>query len=500
MDTPVLSDERNTFRRTAAWLIAGLFFAVLTGADHPVALAAWLAPICLVRFVRMQRFWIGMAGAWTALAAAIAVTMNGMVPMPAAAYAILVALIALMSVLPLAIDRLIFRRLPAWAGTLTFPLAQVAVQALGAGGPYGTWGTQTYSQIADAPLMQSLSVAGLWGVVFLIGWVAAVANLALARGFASRAGIRALAAAAMVLTAVLLGGEIRLALADAGTPTVRIAGVSASADIKINKDFKAAKADLFDRSAREADAGAKIVFWSEGAIFVPKAEEVRLIAEGKSLAARKHIYLGMAMAVWTDNAPKPLENTLVLITPEGNIGWRYIKSRPVPGPEANVSVPGSMTLPVIDTPYGRIAGAICFDADFPKLIAQAGRAHADILIVPANDWRDITPLHTQMASARAIEQGVNLFRQVSNGYSAAYDAYGRPLAGMDAYRAKTLATVAQVPTKRVRTLYAALGDWLVWLSLAGLIGLIGWTIIHRPEAAKRPLIFDRLASHGKRRA
>jgi apolipoprotein N-acyltransferase len=131
-------------------------------------------------------------------------------------------------------------------------------------------------------------------------------------------------------------------------------------------------------------------------------------------------------------------------------------------------VPGDGKLRALDTPDGRLSSIICFDGDFPQLLAQAGTLGADVMLDPSNDWRAIDPWHTQMASFRAIEQGFNLIRQTSQGLSAAFDYQGRRLAAMDHYQTADYAMVSQVPTRGVRTIYSRLGDWFAWLCLAGL--------------------------------
>lgn len=96
-----------------------------------------------------------------------------------------------------------------------------------------------------------------------------------------------------------------------------------------------------------------------------------------------------------------------------------------------MQVRGHGKLRVVQTPYGRLNSIICFDGDFPHLLAQAGALHTDIVIDPSDDWRAIDPWYTQMASFRAIEQGFNLVRHTSQGLSAAFDYQGRRLASMD---------------------------------------------------------------------
>ena len=98
---------------------------------------------------------------------------------------------------------------------------------------------------------------------------------------------------------------------------------------------------------------------------------------------------------------------------------------------------------------------------------------ADVVLDPSNDWRAIDPWHTQMASFRAIEQGVNLIRHTSPGLSAAYDYQGRRLAAMDHYQTTDYVMVSEVPTRGVRTVYTWFGNWFAWVCVAGLPVLIG---------------------------
>jgi apolipoprotein N-acyltransferase len=230
--------------------------------------------------------------------------------------------------------------------------------------------------------------------------------------------------------------------------------------------------DLLARAECEAQAGAKVVFWGEGNAHVFKEDEAALLARGSEIAAKYQIYLGMGLATWNAGQPKPLENKLVLFQPNGQVAWQYYKAHPVPVVEAPISVTQDGKLRSLDTPFARLSAVICFDADFPQLLAQAGALGADIVLDPSDDWQAIDPWHTQMASFRAIEQGVNLDRHTSDGLSAAFDYEGRVLSVMDHFHSGDYTMIAYVPTKGVRTIYARWGDWFAWLSAAGLLALV----------------------------
>lgn len=58
----------------------------------------------------------------------------------------------------------------------------------------------------------------------------------------------------------------------------------------------------------------------------------------------------------------------------------------------------------------------------------------------------------------------------------ASDPYGRVLAWMDHVSTDERVMVAQVPTRRVPTLYAAVGDAFGWLTVGGSLFIAGWAV------------------------
>jgi apolipoprotein N-acyltransferase len=249
-----------------------------------------------------------------------------------------------------------------------------------------------------------------------------------------------------------------------------IAGVGDSDDRTAARAlFEANNARLLERSAAEALAGARIVFWAEGNATVLKDDEADLIERGQVLAREQSIYLGMAMAVLTPGAERPLENKIVLVTPAGDIGFAYLKAYPVPGAEAAASVLGVPQLPTLDTPYGRIGAAICFDMDHHSYISQASMQGVDILFAPANTWHEVAQIHADMARMRAIENGVALLRPASNGLSIAADNYGRPLGSSNFWQTQGGALVTHLPVRAVPTVYGRIGDTLAYAAVFALL-------------------------------
>lgn len=485
------------------WLLPALAVLPFSNGTLAVPIAAWLAPVFLLRFVRTQRPVIGLPVAYVVLAATACFHFGGLMPVPGNLVYFFSALFALVGFLPYVADRLLTPRLGELTGTLVFPATWVTLEFVASLSPGATWGLTPYSQYGNLPLLQLLSITGLWGITFLIGWFASVINLVWQDGLSSGTARAAAYLLGGSLAAVFLGGQARLMLFPPSSRTVRVAGISGEQlDSKLSKGAwqnllqnkltdedvteirqwtDTINNDLFKHSQREAAAGARIILWGEENGRMLIQDEPAFLERGRHVMGRG-CYLALTYVVWNPGRPKPRDNKTTLVKPFGEIGWEYRKSYPVPGGE-DLTKAGDGKLPILDSPYGRLSTAICFDADFPRLIAQAGAAGVDILLVPSGDWKAIDPLHTRMASFRAIEQGVNLVRQTTDGLSAAYDYQGHVLAAMDHFQATNHTMVAQVPTKGVRTIYSRIGDLCAWLCIGTLLGLI-LQIRWRSEAAK----------------
>ena len=484
---------RNNRDRWAA-LAAALLLPFANGAST-IPLAAWLAPLFLLRFTRSA----ASAGRALSLALLLEVVglmiqFRGMVPFPAVIYAVVMLVYGAGFTLPYLADRLLHRRLSPLLASFVFPLSSTGVEFAMSRGLFGSWFSAGYSQYGNLPLLQLLSVTGLWGITFLIGWTASAGNGAWEEWSAGRSIPLAAKLCAAALLCVLVAGGARLAFFPPAAPSVRVASLSRT-DTPIHPDPKvllrfmqhatltpaeigriregaaAVDDDLLRRSQREARAGARIVFWGEANAPVMKDQEEDFLRQGGVVAKENGIYLGMALASWHLDSTPPLENKIVLMQPDGRPAWEFFKAHPVPGGEAAMSITRDGKLRALDTPYGRLSAIVCFDGDFPLLLAQAGRLGADIVLDPSNDWKAIDPWHTRMASFRAIEQGFNLVRHARGGYSAAYDFQGRLLATMDHYSTSDRVLVVQVPTRGARTLYSIFGDWMGWGSLICLAAL-----------------------------
>jgi len=214
-------------RRIARLSFLLLAFAgtIFTVGNALVPIAAWLAPLFMLRFVRQSPAPAGIALGALANALAYIIAWDGVLPFHGLTLYAVAGGIGLLFFVPAAIDRLLAPRLGGFAATLVFPSAWVVVEYFFMQAGFGSWGAIAYSQYGQLPLLQLLSVTGLSGITFLIGWLAAAANGAWEGDWRAPAR-RPLLACLAVIAVVLTAGGLRLALAAPDAPTVRIAGLT----------------------------------------------------------------------------------------------------------------------------------------------------------------------------------------------------------------------------------------------------------------------------------
>ncbi len=399
-----------------------------------VPVAAWIAPVFLIRFVRTQRPLWGLGLAFVGLTGVAYVSWWGLVPAPGVLYFVIVTTITAGQLARVAIDRLLCPRLDGVARMLVLPCAIVSCEfASFAISPYGTWGALGYTQFPNLPLLQLVSVTGLCGIAFLIGWFAAVVNDAWEQAFVWSRFRRTACSFAAVSAIVLIVGGARLALFPPMAETVRIASITAPDDLldgvnltklgeTLHVSFGARSRTWFggrwsvthSRSMRTwppkvvaRPRPGEVVFWPEGQAVAAKESEAELIELGRQTCGVRAFISAWEWLSCTREPGAEIENRFLFLDPEGHTLFDYTKQNPVPGGEARLAVIPSTTTVCRRsarlTDASRLRSAsIWISRGF---IRQAGEA-ADIILGPLNDWRAIDPLHTQMACLRGIELGL----------------------------------------------------------------------------------------------
>jgi apolipoprotein N-acyltransferase len=503
-----VKQERRTGRKktlSALWLALGVAL-LFAGKRWNWPLATLFSPLFLLHYLRMQPVARGVVACWLAQSLALLIIYSGTatgVFGNDGIYAIAMLLASFLLMLPLLADRLLAPSLPPLVATLIFPFARTTLEYLTSiNSPYGEWASLATDFAGWLPLAQLASLTGIWGITFLAAWFAAIGNwIWLSRR--RTAGYAGIGYGILVL-ALCVYGMARLHHTPAAMAKVKVAGIvlpdatrrhlpdgaalfQAYLHGSIDRNGLAALRQLtghtqdylFQQSAVAAQAGARVIFWAETNALVLAGDETPLIRRGQQFARQYGVYLGMAVLVMHPRLAHPDEDKIILITPTGKVAWQYEKAHPLAGEKRSL-VPGSSHVPVLDTPYGRLAAMICYDSDFIRFARQAGAAGADLVFVPSNDWRAISEMRARITRYRAIENGVTLVRPTSHGISEIVGPDGRLLASRDFYTDPAPVLLADVPVQGRRTLYAQIGDSFAWFCLAGLVALGILAVWRRP--------------------
>src|SRR5260370_29590383 len=103
------------------WLAPAALLLPFANGTFPVALAAWLAPIFLLRFVRTRGTALGLLVGFVLLAAAGALQFHAMIPFAGVWPYAVATVFGVPMFLPYALDRCFAPRLGGWGATLVFP-------------------------------------------------------------------------------------------------------------------------------------------------------------------------------------------------------------------------------------------------------------------------------------------------------------------------------------------------------------------------------------------
>jgi apolipoprotein N-acyltransferase len=484
-------------RKLNPWLLlaAGSALLIASQTRWGVGALAWLAPVPWLAALRVRhdrRFLWAFTG--TALVAWVLATLKIVTqPVPAA--------IALGYGVPLAIVHLPPYFL--WSALARRGRAGLAIAAFAASSallewaqaeltPFGVWGAMPSTQIGQLAIVQLVSLVGMPGLSFLMHAVAAAIEAAVFAKLDRRIGW----SLAAVTAASLLWGSVR-AVAPIDGPEARIALLRTDSTVgglpippaeRLRRDHET----LLERTRAAAAAGAQLVIWPEAANLILPDDEQLYMTEASATAREHEVELVVSYIMLVSTDPIVYENRARWFAPNGSERTAYLKYHPVPGEPA---VKGDAPAPTLATTIGLATLAICYDYDFPALVRVHARSAAGLVALPSSDWRGIDPIHTEMAAMRAVEGGFSIARSTRFGLSAGIDAHGRLRAQLSTNETREPFLMTALPTQRIATLYASLGN----LVLAPLALVLTWALYVLAEAAMLRRFQRRLEDKGASR-
>jgi nitrilase len=199
-------------------------------------------------------------------------------------------------------------------------------------------------------------------------------------------------------------------------------------------------ANLFEAGrliTQAAESGSKLIVLPENFYMMPMKDTDRLheaeqIGDGHiqnflAEAARRHkIWLvGGTVPLTTEN-PEKCRSACLLFNSEGERVARYDKIHlfdvELNNSEAyteSATIEAGDKVVAVDTPFGRIGLAICYDLRFPELFRQLSDKGAQILVVPSSFTALTGSVHWEvLVRARAIENQAYVLAAAQGGFHA----------------------------------------------------------------------------------
>jgi apolipoprotein N-acyltransferase len=499
------------------WLIAAVcLFYLVPITSSLYVLTAWLAPALLLIYMYRERVKHSVPIALAFVSVVMIISNRSVIPGGLVVDSITVLISTVMLIVLLLLNKWVVTRTRHAAALLFFPLLMTSFEYFASyGNAFGTFNSTAYSQLAIRPLAMLASVFGIWGIVFIQYLFASLLAYTFQSGF--REGVRQhkrLLISTVTVLLLFVGGGVVLESGQNQAETIKVTGITPDRIIwddtiqqlfdqweKTGFDDQLAEQSvlveqinrinegLFLRTEQELERGSSLISWSEGASIVLEQEEQAFLRRLQTLSAAHGAVLIVGYV--RINAPDgaKMDNQVVIIDADGTIKAEYSKFSLVPGEERYFHK-GEEAVPVVETAIGKIAVAICFDADFPHRIREAGLHNPDVFIIPSSDWESITPYHTEISAFRAIENQMPVLRVTHAGMSAVYDAKGRKVSEMnDLDSDHGIVFTAELPlSDRKHTVYKIIGDLLPLLcgaaSLLILTITVAVTIISKVRKAR----------------
>ncbi|HEX6261391.1 MAG TPA: apolipoprotein N-acyltransferase [Actinomycetota bacterium] len=366
---------------------------------------------------------------------------------------------------------------------LAFGAVWVSVEWMRGVLPFGgfTWGGLGVTQHDNPLLLPLASVAGSWGISFVLAAVNALVLEALER---VRAGWgRPVRLLGIAVALALLPALIPTAAPDG--PPVEIAVIQGN----VPRDVAARDRLIVDRIVAEnharlhrtlAEDPPDLAVWPENALDQDPRRDPSLAAlvEGAISSVGSPTLVG-AITFEDDGA---LFNENLLYTGRGEIVGRYVKNHLVPFGEyvpfrARLEgfvpdiervredlTPGTEPgrFPVPGAPRASFASVICFENAFPDLVRQWVTADMGLLVISTNNSTFGTGpaarQHLALSEMRAVETGRWVVHGALTGISGIVDPDGRVRQKTPLFDSAVLR--ASIPQGEGRTLFNVIGGWL----------------------------------------
>lgn len=342
------------------------------------------------------------------------------------------------------------------------------------------WGTAAVGQYMFLPLIQNVSLFGLFFIALIINLFAAALSL-----FVKYPAKKLLIYAVFALNIPIITGTVMLQIPHAEATAIKTATLQGNvlSMEKWNESRLDGIIERYEKLAEEAaENGAKLIVLPESAI--PSDYDYAIYKRFADIAQQYNCTILMSALTRDGNIKY---NSVFAIYPDGGESETYSKRHLVPFGEylpfrkLLVEVlPFLEDLNLSSSPYtagsssvimledGTTIGClICFDSIFAPLAVDSAEKGAELMLVSTNDsWYEDSPAvyqHMAHSVLRAVETGKWLVRAANTGISCYISPDGfiydqtEPLTETIAYHT--------VYTNSSRTLYSRIGDSIMLLPM-----------------------------------
>lgn len=359
------------------------------------------------------------------------------------------------------------------------------------------WSSLGYSQYTVLPVVQVADITGVYGVSFMVAavngavfdvvdyWPKRLSRMPLFDRWPVVLGLFTLSA---LISLSVLYGMWRLRTPDTGH-SVRASVIQGNfeQEKKWDVNFRREIIDTYKRLSLDVSSDTPdIIIWPESAtpFIFEKARELtrELVTFQKTL--NTHLLFGSMMVRDSSEGRHGIANSVILMSPDGNVSAHYDKIHLVPFGEY---VPLRWLFPfigklvvdvgdfqsgtehsVMEVPGARISSPICFEIIFPGLVRKFVNKGANLIVTVTNDaWFGATAApyqHFSMAVFRAVENRVPVIRAANTGISGFIDPLGRVVKKSDIFVESVLTEDVSVGTFR-KSFYAKYGDLFAFLCI-----------------------------------
>jgi apolipoprotein N-acyltransferase len=361
------------------------------------------------------------------------------------------------------------------------------------------WDLLGYTASGSLPLLQIVSVTGIYGLSLLVAaynsislWAFLELRRAGGRGFLTIGGLVWTGVTLGVLAIVLTGSS--LVPAAHGSHVAHLVQTDLPQSVSYPADWDVVHAqdvqELVQLSTEAGRAQPDLVVWPE--VPAPFSLQRGNFAQRAAEIARGSLSYFLFGVIHWKSAGNRLDafNSASLMDPTGQPIFTYDKIHLVPFSEyvpwrSWLWFASDITSMISDfstgseysvgqLPGGRFGVFICYEAIFPDQVRRYVNNGAQLLINISDDaWfgkSSALGQHLAMARVRAAENRRWLLRDTNTGETASVDPYGRIVARLARYNRGVLE--APYDFRSEMTIYTRWGDWVAWLSVAAALAAL----------------------------